>query len=363
MKRTAFRILVVSALVLGTAVLGYGKGIKSHMDRFTNPGECMSCHSGYGVIGTAMLQRAREAMCFECHGDEGTGKRKNRARTNIKAVLEKRSAHPVIDTSHLHRINEKLPVEDSSTERHVACQDCHKVHITSDKEPTKGAKGYIPGAIRGRSADGPRRGLRMKQAENEYDLCYLCHSDSANLPSDSRNISVEFNPLNASFHPVESTGKNKSVPSLKLGLKENSRISCISCHDNDDPSGPSGPHGSDNEHILVASYRTSDGPEHTSAYELCYLCHRRSSILGDESFNLHQHHIVIKETSCHTCHTSHGSELEIGLMEFNTDVVDPPDSGGSITYVPGGGSKPKCFLKCHGTDHTPDGIGGKAWPW
>ena len=350
-------------MALGTAVPGYGKGIKSHMDRFTNPDQCMSCHSGYGVIGTALLQRAREAMCFECHGDEGTGKRKNRARTNIKAVLEKVSAHPVVDTSHLHRTYEKLPEEDSSLERHVACQDCHKVHITSDEEPTKGAKGYIPGAVRGSIGDGPRRGLRKKQAEIEYEICYLCHSDSANRPSDSRNIAVEFNPLNASFHPVESTGKNKSVPSLKLGLNENSRIGCISCHDNDDRSGPSGPHGSDNEHILVARYRTYDGAEHTSAYEICYLCHRRSSILGDESFNLHRRHIVVEETACYTCHVSHGSELNIGLIEFNVDVVDPPGSGGPITYVPGGGNKPKCYLNCHGTDHTVDGIDGKAWPW
>ena len=350
------------AIVTVFAGAGHAKGIKSHMNRTVSPDECMGCHSRFGISGTALLQQSRENLCFECHGGEDSGKRKNRARTNIKVVLEKFSAHPVVDTSHLHRISEQLPEEDSSKERHVACKDCHRVHITSDKEPTKGAKGYMPGSVRGRSGSGRPKGLRMKEASSEYEICYLCHPDSANLPADSRNVSSEFNPINASFHPVESTGKNKSVPSLRGGLSENSRIGCISCHDNDDPSGPSGPHGSDNAHILVAPYRVDDGPEHMGAYELCYVCHRRNSILGDKSFRLHQRHIVVEETSCHTCHTTHGSELNIGLMDFNTDVVEPPGSGGPITYIPGG-STPKCFLKCHGTNHTPDGIGGKSWPW
>ena len=363
LKRLITCIFIV-AVVTGFAGSGYARGIKSHMNRTINPGECMSCHSGFGVSGTALLQQSREDMCFECHGGEGSGKRKNRARTNIKVVLEKFSAHPIVDTSHLHGMLEQLPEQDASKDRHVACQDCHRVHITSVEEPTKGAKGYMPGSMRARPGSGKPKGLRLKVAISEYEICYLCHADSANLPFDSRNVSAEFNPINASFHPVESTGRNRNVPSLRGGLKENSRIGCISCHDNDDPSGPSGPHGSDNAHILVAPYRLDDGPEHMAAYELCYICHRRSNILGDNSFRRHNLHIVVEETSCRTCHTTHGSELNVGLMDFNPDVVEPSGSGGPVTYISGGGgATPKCFLKCHGTNHTPDGIGGKSWPW
>ncbi len=363
MKRILLYIAIASALVAGFAGVSAATGVKSHMDIDTNPDECMSCHAGRGISGTALLRQSREDLCFACHGDSILGRRKDIAKTNIKAVMEKRSAHPVADTSMLHRIFEKLPEKDSAKKRHVACQDCHRVHITTDMEPTKGARGYLPGSVRSRKPTGVPKGLRLKRANNEYEICYLCHADSANLPGDSNNIAAEFNPDNASYHPIEMRGRNKNVPSLMRGLTENSMISCISCHGNDDPSGPSGPHGSDYEHILVAKYNTYDGPEYMSAYELCYTCHRRSSILGDESFRLHQLHIAIQETACYTCHASHGSELNLYLISFNRNKVDQPDGGGSVMYIPGGAGTPKCYLKCHETNHTLDKVGDKAWPW
>jgi predicted CXXCH cytochrome family protein len=360
------KILYISMILLvliSLPSIAFARGIKSHMETSVNPGECMSCHSGRGISGTALLRQGRQKLCYDCHGDNLTSKRKNLARTNIMTVMEKLSAHPVNETSSLHRAGEQLPETDSARDRHVACEDCHIVHVSTDLEPTKGSKGYRPGSMRSRIGSGPPTGIRVREATDEYQICYLCHSDSANLPVESRNIAFEFNPLNASYHPVEAKGRNKYVPSLTGGMTENSYIRCISCHNNDDPSGPSGPHGSDYENMLVLNYRTEDGPEFRKSYELCYMCHRRTSILGDDSFKLHQYHIVAYETSCHTCHSAHGSDSNEALIAFNEDVVSDPVSGGSVLYIPGSGGRPKCFLNCHGVEHSSAGVAGKSWPW
>ncbi|HEB02383.1 MAG TPA: hypothetical protein ENI12_04040 [Nitrospirae bacterium] len=92
MKRTLIYIVIASALVAGFAGVSAAAGIKSHMDIVINPDECMSCHAGRGISGTALLRHSREGLCFNCHGDNIRSRRKNIAKTNIKAVMEKMSA-------------------------------------------------------------------------------------------------------------------------------------------------------------------------------------------------------------------------------------------------------------------------------
>ena len=357
-------IMIIIAAML--AVLAFngaslaGRSTASHMEEFTNPSGCKACHAGRGTPGTAMLKDSTIDLCYKCHGawTKGTSRQ-----LDIETVVNKTSHHPISETGFLHDQYEKLPADNPSDPRHVACGDCHKVHLSSQNRPTKGARGYIPSKARGYGRGAAPIGIRLTEAENEYELCYLCHSDSANLPSDSRNIAQEFDPTNASYHPVEMDGKNKYVPSLIADLTENSTIGCGNCHGNNEPNGAKGPHGSEYSPILLDQYKTDDGPEGRDSYQLCYNCHRRTSIIGDDSFKRHKLHIVTNEYACHNCHNAHGSQDNEALIDFDEDVVSASSISGGPQYVAGAGGMPKCYLSCHGIDHNSSKVGDKAWPW
>jgi hypothetical protein len=70
--------------------------------------------------------------------------------------------------------------------------------------------------------------------------------------------------------------------------------------------------------------------------------------------NLHQKHLS-ENTTCYTCHDTHGSE-QLHLINFDTSVVTPLNGSNSqsswfeITTGNGGGG---CFLACHNKIHNP----------
>lgn len=306
---------------------------ETHMDKSRLPAGCISCHRGHGSRGTLMLALPKEDLCFACHGTAKQGK-PGEARTDIYSVLLKRSSHPVLQTSQYHRQGETLPEKSSSATRHVSCVDCHNPHLTTKEIPFKVPRGYSG------------KGVPVKDVRKEYELCYLCHSDSANLPLNEHNIAQDFDRGNPSFHPVEAPGKNSRVPSLIPPLTTGSTITCSDCHGNDDRFGPQGPHGSIYDHILKANYNTEPGPESPFAYDLCYGCHNRNSILGDESFKSHKRHILYENLPCFACHASHGSKAYGNLMDFDNRIVFP-NSIGQLNYVQLIPGKPRCFLNCH----------------
>ncbi len=328
----------------------------SHMDKRVNPAGCAGCHAGVGKRGTPMLRASWGKVCLGCHGPKG------KAKADIKSTLIKPSHHPILETSRFHRMDEVLPEDSTMAPRHVTCVDCHVVHVSSEASPLAGVSGYRPDK-RGMGRGSEPQGLRLKRASYEYELCYNCHSDSANLPSTTRNIAVDFNPDNASYHPVEAVGKNGDVPSLIPTLRPTSTVTCTDCHGNDDRYGPQGPHGSGSAPLLVAPYRTDDGPETERAYELCYMCHQRTSILSDKSFKRHSYHIVAKQTSCFTCHASHGTQRYDNLIAFNSTIVRPSTNSSGPFYFPSYGTGwPKCYLNCHGAEHWRGGVDKKEWP-
>ncbi len=333
----------------------------SHMERGVNAQGCSACHSGRGVGKGGLLRAKREQLCFRCHGSNSKGK--GRTASNIEETLSKFSRHPIEDTSQYHRATEQLPTRDSSDMRHVACEDCHLAHITSPNRAWNGIAGYMPMNARGLGKGSIPMGLRKKRAEFEHELCYRCHADGANVPLDSGDVSVEFDPENPSYHPVESTGRNKNVPSLLKGLTELSVINCSACHGNDEPGGAAGPHGSRYAPILRDEYRTEIGPESDLSYALCYSCHDRNSILADESFRAHKAHVTMYNIPGAKCHNAHGSRTYPYLIEFDLDIITNASDGTGPFYVEGVPGMPKCYLNCHGGDHTTSDINGNPWPW
>jgi predicted CXXCH cytochrome family protein len=304
-----------------------------HLDRSKLPGGCSSCHKGHGKRATVMLDSPKDELCFKCHGPAGRGAATG-PRIDIYSVILKRSNHPVLQTSQYHVPGETLPERSPSTPRHVSCYDCHNVHALTKDKPLKGVRGYSG------------KGAKVTDVQREYQVCYVCHSDSANLPVNSTNMAREFDAGNRSFHPVEAVGRNRSVPSLKTPLSTASIINCSDCHGNDDKTGPKGPHGSTYQGMLSEYYTTDSGPESLRSYELCYKCHNRNSILNDDSFKSHKRHVVYGNVPCFACHDSHGSRDYEHLIKFDQRVV-LPNSLGQLSYmklVPG---KPRCFLNCH----------------
>lgn len=358
--RVILVLLLISALPMSSSAIGKNK--PTHMDPLYNPDECAGCHAGRGTKNTPLLKERLEKMCFVCHGSMTRGK----SSINIESVFVKPSRHPVLETTVYHRRGEELPERMNTVPRHVSCYDCHIVHATIPEKTFNKVGGYAPGKLR-LEVKGPPAGMKLPEATTDFELCYLCHSDSANLPVTSRNVSLEFDPSNESFHPVEMPGRNKSMPSLLRGLSPTDTITCGDCHGNNDRTGPKGPHGSDYAPLLVAEYRTQNGVESQRAYALCYGCHDRRSILQNDSFNRHKEHIVFYAggTSCFACHASHGSRPRSALIEFAPDRVSASVNAGTVNYIniP---KAPRCSLLCHGAEHNANdlstGAAGRPWP-
>lgn len=322
-------LILIILLLMPVFVFALSKEDFTHLNAMKIKKGCNACHTGSRAKGPSMLIERPEELCFRCHGPKGGPD--ERAKSNIFSLLIKRSNHPVIETSKYHLSNEELPERDPSMPRHVSCLDCHNAHLTRP--------GNRHAGIRGTALSG----MRKARAEKESEVCYNCHSDSANLFYESSNIRLAFDPANASYHPVERAAKGRSQ-SLFRDISQGSFITCASCHE---------PHGSDYPPLLRVNYNMTDGAESTYAYELCYACHNRDSILSNQSFKGstikdygHKEHIVYQRTSCFTCHASHGSNVNPNLIEFNPSVVT-----GARQYLDYQGGRAQCNLTCHAKVH------------
>lgn len=317
---------------------------------------CENCHRPHGAGGKPRLLNhlVEEENCYSCHNG-------NVASHNIEAEFSKLSAHPVDRTTGVHD-----PTENPLTApRHVECVDCHNPHVSptpavAAAEGSPIAPPSLPG-VKGISIDG----TVVTEQTKEYELCFRCHADSvergpASVPRQiaQTNARLQFRPSNASFHPVAAVGKNPKVPSLITPWNPTSRMSCTDCHSNDrgpgaGGTGPRGPHGSQHAPLLERRLELSDYQiENTATYALCYKCHSRDSILGDQSFPYHRLHIVQQQAACTTCHDSHGVENNPHLINFNTLYVSDSTKG-PRKYLSTGPRSGSCTLSCHGKDHEP----------
>lgn len=329
-----------------------------HGSRKALPKSCRSCH-----LGMTMALDGEEKPCLGCHsGYEQREKMVNggfldrNSSMKLKDVandLKKPYAHPVFAVRGIHRDFEELPEQTGTVARHSECVDCHAPHDVDKGKPYKGL-------------DGRRVVNVVAGIEKEYELCYLCHANSANLPGRSTNKWEEFRTTNKSFHPVEGEGRSAVVVSLKepyVARKTKptdvSIISCSDCHGSDDPNGPRGPHGSSYAGLLSRNYEMEDGRlESEFTYALCYRCHDRNSILANESFPYHSLHIQGNRgkrqpgTSCFTCHDAHGSSSNPSLIRFNDEVVRVATDG-KLEYKSKGvaARHGSCSLNCHGVEH------------
>jgi cytochrome c553 len=223
---------------------------------------------------------------------------------------------------------------------------------------------------------GPLRGIPgvtladrpIPQVIFEYQVCLRCHGDNPFKGSHTTPrvlpqtvLRRQIGPLAASSHPFDLPRRSNDVPSLMPGFFGR-RIDCSDCHNSSSSRafggpGPNGPHGSIYDHILALRYETNDfTTESANAYALCYRCHNRASILGNESFKLHRRHIVNVQAPCNVCHDPHGV---IGprsnadhLINFDRSVVRRTALAPRIVYEDRGLFTGSCTLLCHGVNHV-----------
>lgn len=317
---------------------------------------CGNCHQTHGAGGPEWLLKYQqeEDNCLVCH--DGSV-----AKSNIADEFDKFSRHSIGIYRGEHSPDEPTVI----TSRHVECTDCHNPHAAMSNRVSP--QGVLAG-VKGVTIDG----LEIKSVNHDYELCFRCHGDGFDKGSprttrqiEQQNVRAEFSLSNPSYHPVAGVGKNQNVPSLLPPYNTNSVMRCGDCHDSDDSSavggnGPRGPHGSTYPPILSMRYEALDNAtESPSTYALCYKCHDRNSILGDQSFKSHRLHIVDQKTSCNTCHDPHGVSYTQGtslnnssLINFDTSVVKE-NSLGNLRYESTGGFTGSCYLMCHGSDHAP----------
>lgn len=327
---------------------------------------CRGCHRSHTAGGheRLLLFENEEENCLDCH-DGRT------ARTNLLAEIGKTSAH---DPRRYTGRHDPAEVRGGS-DVHVECTDCHNPHAATSEVPTTGYVGI--GATLAHVRGVTIGGTDVETAQYEYEVCFRCHADAA-VPVSRRitrqvqtaNLRLEFATTNPSYHPVASPSGSMDTVSLVPSLPRGSLIRCTDCHNNDagrraGGTGPDGPHGSNYDYLLERNYTvTDDAAESEGAYSLCYKCHLRSSILGDESFPEHRRHIVEEHTPCSACHDPHGVPTAIGsgtdrthLINFDTTLVRPDPRSGRLEFRDHGRFAGSCTLACHGERHVDQDYG------
>ncbi len=323
---------------------------------------CRSCHRPHSAKGheRLLIAETEETNCLVCHNG-------GVARTDIEAEIRKPSAHDPRRYFGEHDPAESRPV----SRMHVECSDCHNPHAAMAEK--SGFRGYKPiGATLSRVKGVSVSGATLERARNEYEVCFNCHGDALagqETPVvrqvQTTGLRAEFSPGSESYHPVIAGLVQSDTVSLEPFISKGTRIRCTDCHNSESSpraggNGPDGPHGSIYDHLLVRNYSTADGSSESEYnYALCYGCHRRSSILADESFPQHKKHVVDQKTPCSVCHDPHGVPETSGsdhahLINFDTAVVyESTDASGSPerAFRQLGLRAGSCTLLCHGSDH------------
>jgi hypothetical protein len=313
---------------------------------------------GHGLKDEPMLSHSEEELCYLCHSTEADRSlMKSSGRLAQEAILDdiehefnKSYRHPVTRGSG-HKPGEKLDGLSRTPVNHAECVDCHNPHTRIDNYSK-----YNRG-VSGLSLSGQY----MEVATQEYEVCFKCHGPFNNFNSTSKNMRQSFSLSNKSQHSVTTNfSSRKPVSVKKLLYGSEPSMKCTDCHNNDNPNGPKGPHGSNHKYLLSGNYDTDIfSIESNYAYQFCYSCHERTSILDNESFPYHREHIVgdlsknIEGTSCYTCHASHSSVNNDFLIEFNEDAVSSDTKTGLLRYSSFGNKSGECYLTCHNYSHSP----------
>ncbi len=420
---------------------------------------CAVCHRAHTAKAPTLLAKSgsQSTLCFECHGSGGQG-----ANTDVQSQYTDTSIPKNVPSAREYYSHDAVdatpPVKHSRSElnefggvanRHSECADCHNSHKAGSSDSTQiadgtgwDASGRLAGVsgvsvVNGAVADSVPAPTDYtfldgvtKPITREYQLCFKCHSGFTTLTSNADlkpsqyalDKAVEFNPANASFHPVEAAGKNNTAAmtaslagssTYKLwNFTIGSTIRCLNCHAGGatnataDPPLPLpgsalAPHTSSNRGILLENYRdrvlkpstaasATDAAYSAGDFALCYVCHGEEpfapngSSSGATNFSLHSRHLTgLAEEGdgltnidtpgdgqgnaiCAECHFRiHSTTNKVGTQVIPgsrlvnfAPNVQPVSATKPITWTSGTAGGGSCTLTCHGFTHDGVGYGG-----
>ena len=381
-----------------------GQNLPNNANSTVKANGCENCHKPHTAPNNRNLKgTTASGICLTCHNGSVAS-----ATKNIDAAFNKLYTHPTKDASRAGRHDPKRlsgnvrEEQAALSNRHAECADCHNPHaVSAGVSPSmpavtnnltsnvlKGVWGVQPtwpgnwGAVTTYNV--------VNDTQYQYELCLKCHSYyafGATPPNDPYGIiaggvntdqAQEFNPNNASFHPVTGQGKNdykmivagteyNYASSLIGGMTPTSTFTCVECHSNADlaGTGPKGTHGSDVWPLLWAPYDGTTGINGTENH-LCYKCHKASIYGGTggtaDSWqstgfsgkggmggngpmrNLHYRHLEVRQVPCMGCHSAvpHGWKRKSFLI-YGTGTPDAapynshakyPLSGSTVYGIP-----------------------------
>ncbi|MBI4911520.1 MAG: hypothetical protein HY823_02180 [Acidobacteria bacterium] len=347
-----------------------------------------SCHKSHGVAreNGQLLRQATEQLCLGCH--QATSAAMRQRAPQIEPFRGAGSRH--VQDRQLRGAKPFKRVVRDGKKNLVLNMDCSACHDAHNK---------VPGLLRARAFD-TRGQLTSQKPVNVAQVCFGCHAGLEAAPLNSSSdpdVGARFSPGVSSGHRLgKGVADRMDLPSLRNSTFKG-KLDCTSCHDSPDSSGARGPHGSPYPSLLKAPY----GHERDAAQvgdrgnDLCFLCHDRQSIQGNQSFPLHREHLTGftggraasgspdrrllpgsgrastlrgsrelfpgrsgipmrgfgEPTPCATCHEPHGMERGPALVSFDRTVVSSSSVGGvefQRTAFRGG----SCTLSCHGHDHV-----------
>jgi len=376
---------------------------------------CALCHRAHTAVGNnAITKTTQSALCFGCH--DGTG-----ANSNIQSAYTDPSVpanDPATSSFYAHlpsATNVHLSGQEDEfagvLNRHADCGDCHNPHTLDSSTSVETSSGWTAsGALTGSAGVSASPAYAYKNPVSlEAEVCFKCHSASTVLLSYSKESYkktdkiYEFDPTNASYHPVEAPGKNTSsymATSLAGGsrwqLTTADTIRCVNCHGDPRVANPPanarlGTHTSPYRGMLIANYRDrtlkSNGEAYNSNdFALCFLCHSSAPFAttsenarSDTRYRYHGFHVygnVSGGTSstdidspgagpgraiCAECHyrvhstsTAPWASNRAYSSGVNFAPNVQPVSGQSEPLWTRTGSGGNCTLRCHGQNHNPE---------
>lgn len=358
-------------------------------------GDCRICHRAHTpgmAVGEKPLTAekphgkgaAMDRICLACHQGP-SAPTQDQGATKLPIWSGTGSSH--VDGPFLDRARTFARILDRGDGRkitlRVQCDGCHDVH------PRNQSSSLLSLAF---DAQGKVQRIRPTTVSQ---VCFGCHAgtDAVRFLRGEGDLGALMGPSAQSAHRPGGTARNRSdLPSLRAGLFPGI-LDCTSCHDNGNPNGPRGPHTSPFPNLLKAGYaREADlSLLGTRGNDLCYGCHERASIEGNQSFPLHAQHLTGftgmgttrsaqvgggsrrpaparlpglrpagllsgsggfgQPTTCATCHDPHGSAKWPALVAFDPAVVGK-SSVGTIAFQRTGLRQGNCTLTCHGYDHV-----------
>jgi predicted CXXCH cytochrome family protein len=393
--------------------------------------QCAVCHRVHTAKDPNLLTKpaSQSNLCFTCHGGLGADLNVESqyadAKPNIPSAREYYSHDVTAPTT--HTLSSENEFEGVSN-RHSECADCHNPHKATagdTEESTDGSGWGTSGRLAGVSGVSVANGAanappaytfldgKTNLVTREYQLCFKCHSgfttlpDNAGFPSSQALLDKgqEFNPDNASFHPIEAPGTNKTTAMTNSlaasGFTTKSTIRCSNCHAGAGATTPVtpiaagadlAPHASSNQGILLQKYQdrvlnSGNEPYQDADFKLCFMCHSEAPFATSGSdpatnFSLHGKHMTALtplgsggtnidtpgagrgNAICAECHYRLHSSRFVNdkpeqdplqtldgsrLVNFAPNVE--PGANGKISWSAGSPGSGSCTLTCHGYAH------------